>query len=310
MKYKKFFLFVIVSIFLRNIFANQENILQDENSLNTEILLNQNSDLNNESSIQDENQKDKNSNSQNIQSEKDLENSSETIDSNSSDSSSTNLKSNESNSTKANSTNSKTNEINSEDFQTEDSKSSNSNLNDSNSSELNSNDLTRLISLDFGYTLFAIKKNGLGIGLTYEQYIWNHLAAKTTFGHSVFFHEGKFFPTVSLSLYAIYYPFRTWLNGFYFGVGSYLDFAAFPEPVKKAKPANNIYISIVPLIGYKVFITNWLFIDLSVAYKYIFENKESNKNFNYKEYLSNGFLFGSSFKFYFEWRSLNNFELF
>ncbi|WP_178843358.1 hypothetical protein [uncultured Treponema sp.] len=43
---------------------------------------------------------------------------------------------------------------------------------------------TRLVSVDFDYLTLGLKNRGWGLGVRWEQCIWNHLASRICFGHS------------------------------------------------------------------------------------------------------------------------------
>lgn len=157
---------------------------------------------------------------------------------------------------------------------------------------------TRIFSLDFDYLTQGLKNNGWGLGIRYEQYIWNHIAAKFCFGHSTFIIDGNWSPTVSFGIFAEYYPFQKGLDGLYVAFGSYFDFIALPESaVSEESDTKAICLSIYPLVGYKLRLFKWLSTDFYCGYKYILPGHDLPSDF--QKYITNGVKLGVSLKFHF-----------
>lgn len=158
---------------------------------------------------------------------------------------------------------------------------------------------TSIFSLDLSYLLNALKNNGVGIGARYERYFSYHLAGQAHFGHSLFFVEGKVIPAVTLGLFAECYPFREGLDGFYVVFGSTLDYVAFSLIPNVMEGVEQTYISIYPMLGYKLRIFKWMSADFFLGYKYSFINTEKYPRKKIEDYIGSGFKFGISLKFHF-----------
>lgn len=157
---------------------------------------------------------------------------------------------------------------------------------------------THLFSLDLDYLTQGLKNNGWGLGIRYEQYIWNHIAAKVCFGHSTFIIDGDWTPSVSFGLFAEYYPFQKGLDGLYAAFGGYFDFIALPESVfDEESDESAICLSIYPLVGYKLRLFKWLSTDFYCDYKYILPGHSIPSGF--EKYITSGIKLGVSLKFHF-----------
>lgn len=157
---------------------------------------------------------------------------------------------------------------------------------------------TRIFSLDFDYLTQGLKNNGWGLGIRYEQYIWNHIAAKFCFGHSTFSIDGNWCPSVSFGMFAEYYPFQKGLDGLYAAFGGYFDFIALPESAAgEESDGKAICLSIYPLAGYKLRLFKWLSTDFYCGYKYILPGH--NLPSGYETYIASGIKLGISLKFHF-----------
>ena len=154
----------------------------------------------------------------------------------------------------------------------------------------------RLVSFNMDYLLLGMKHQGLGFGINFEQYFAHHVAGKISFGHSLFRLENSdWCPTVSFGMFAEVYPFADGLNGLYASLGGYFDYIAFDPDDYDSKGSKN-FVSIFPLVGYKVRVCSFLSLDINAGYKLILFDEGDIVYNLYKDYIINGMKFGISLK--------------
>ena len=158
---------------------------------------------------------------------------------------------------------------------------------------------TRIISVDLDYLFMGLKNSGWGLGIYYEQYIWNHLASKICFGHSTFCIDGDWCPTVSFGMFAECYPFQKGLDGLYIAFGGYFDFIELPDSDGITEDTKSTYLSIYPLAGYKLRICKWLSTDIFCGYKHIFTDESESVWDDFDKYIVSGVKAGVAIKFHF-----------
>ncbi|MBQ6781552.1 MAG: hypothetical protein IJP62_10020 [Treponema sp.] len=132
--------------------------------------------------------------------------------------------------------------------------------------------LISVFSIDVEFLLRGVTNLGWGAGVRYERYIWNHLAGKIGFGHGTFHVKDtdEWCTTVSFSLFALYYPFTRELRGFYTGLGGYFDYVGYFGGETLPENVVDTFISVYPLIGYKLWFCRWLMLDFFGGYKVAF----------------------------------------
>ena len=149
--------------------------------------------------------------------------------------------------------------------------------------------------LDLSYSLTGFQNHGWGIGLTYERKLLDHFSGEGNLGHMTFLTdiENVYSTSVSLSLFANYYPLSRNLDKLYIGAGNGCDFMHYFGKGKLPPSAKDIIIHITPRIGWKFHIFSFLMIDLSAGYKFIVSNTQNHREI--KNYVNPGFRFGFDF---------------
>ena len=115
--------------------------------------------------------------------------------------------------------------------------------------------------------------------------------------------EDVYCTSVSISLFANYYPFGNGLDKLYIGLGNGCDFMHYFGSVEVPPNAEDILIFITPKIGWKFTLKNIFLIDISVGYKFVVVDA-----YNYSEikrYTNAGPQFGLAFKIFFKMKEEN-----
>jgi hypothetical protein len=158
--------------------------------------------------------------------------------------------------------------------------------------ENETNELKYILSLDTGLTMIALKNLGIGIGVNYEHKLTDFLSIKPGFGHMACFLD-TIVLTVDIQLFLYYYPLSNGLDKLYVGLGNACDFVMYPE---KDNVQDDVVISIIPTLGWKWKMTNYLMIDPFIGWR--FYVMETDNYDNKKEYLKNGFQWGINLKIF------------
>ena len=148
-----------------------------------------------------------------------------------------------------------------------------------------------LFSLDLSYSITGLLNQGWGMGVSYERRIFDYLSLKGTFGHMTFLTgiEDMYCTSVSLSLFANYYPFGDGLDKLYISIGNGCDFINYFGKGELPANAEDTLIYLTPGIGWKFNLLKFLMIDVSTGYKFIVSDTENYKEI--KNYLDAGVQF-------------------
>ncbi|MDR2793297.1 MAG: hypothetical protein LBB61_06480 [Treponema sp.] len=155
-----------------------------------------------------------------------------------------------------------------------------------------------IFSLDLGYTLTGLTNNGWGLGVSYEQKIWDYLSVKGGFGHMTFLtsREDVYCTSVHISLFTNYYPFRGGIDKLYIGIGSGADFMNyFGDGELPDNSADNV-IHITLILGWKFLVWKHVMIDVSGGYKFIAVDAQNYKTI--LDYIHPGVHFGIGIKIF------------
>ncbi len=122
-----------------------------------------------------------------------------------------------------------------------------------------------IFSLDARYLGTAIKNNGWGLGVAYEQPIKTFASVKGMFSHVSLMptEEHDWITTVGLGMEARGYPFNRGMELLYLGWGIGTDFIMFTE----LNNQSNTYISHCPVLGWKQNFFDYVMLDARIAYR-------------------------------------------
>jgi hypothetical protein len=159
--------------------------------------------------------------------------------------------------------------------------------------------IDHLLSLDLAYSITALRNQGAGLGLNYEEKILRFLSVKGTLGHMTFLTgiEDVYCTSVNISLFANYYPFGNGLDKLYIGLGNGCDFMNYFGGGEVPSNAEDVLIFITPRLGWK-FTLKYFMLDISYGYKFVVADA-----YNYREikrYTNAGPQFGFGFKVFFK----------
>lgn len=156
-----------------------------------------------------------------------------------------------------------------------------------------------IFSFDLGYLRSALKNNGWGIGLSYEQSLFYFFSLKGLFSHVTIFPQNLDFnlTTVGVGAELMFYPFGKGLDKLYLGFGNETDF--FMYLLDSAKNSNqdvkDTIIMIYPKIGWKQNFFNLVFLDVFLSYNFFLtEVPTFGTDINL---LERGINYGAKFKF-------------
>lgn len=156
-----------------------------------------------------------------------------------------------------------------------------------------------IFSFDLGYLRTALKNNGWGIGLSYEQSLFYFFSIKGLFSHVTIFPQNLDFnlTTVGIGAELMFYPFGKGLDKLYLGFGNETDF--FMYLLDSAENSNqdvkDTIIMIYPKIGWKQNFFNLVFLDVFLSYNFFLtEVPTFGTDINL---LERGINYGAKFKF-------------
>jgi hypothetical protein len=157
-----------------------------------------------------------------------------------------------------------------------------------------------LFSLDISYALTGLLHHGWGIGLGFEKKAFDWLSCTGVFGHMTFLTGRKdvYCTSVSLSLFANYYPLSNGLDKLYVSIGNGCDFMNYYGSGDLPATINDTLIHITPLLGWKFNVTNFLMIDVSTGYKFIITDAQNYEAI--RDYVNPGFRYNLGFKILFK----------
>lgn len=152
-----------------------------------------------------------------------------------------------------------------------------------------------IFSFELAYLRNALKNNGWGIGLSFEQSLFQFFSIKGRFSHVTMFPKDLDFniTTVGIGAEVLFYPFRNGLDKLYFGFGNETDFYMYLS--NSPENSKDTIITIYPKIGWKQNFFNLIFLDLFVSYNiFLSEVPTLSSNINL---LERGINYGAKFKF-------------
>ncbi len=148
-------------------------------------------------------------------------------------------------------------------------------------------DRTRIFSLDFSALVFGLKRNGWGFGCSFERYLAFHTAFKANIRHCTFVRNGELFPSVNFGLAAEYYPLSLSLDKLYLSLGGGFDFLAYTAD-EYGEDAQREFVSLIPELGWKWTVNDYVALDIHAGYKYVFEKQGAVVPSDYGDYLKKG----------------------
>ena len=148
-------------------------------------------------------------------------------------------------------------------------------------------DRTRIFSLDFSALVFGLKRNGWGFGCSFEQYLAFHTAFKANIRHCTFVRNGELFPSVNFGLAAEYYPLSLSLDKLYLSLGGGFDYLAYSSD-EYGEDAQREFVSLIPELGWKWTVNDYVALDIHAGYKYVFEKQGAVVPSDYGDYLKKG----------------------
>lgn len=156
-----------------------------------------------------------------------------------------------------------------------------------------------IFSFDLGYLRTALKNNGWGIGLSYEQSLFYFFSIKGLFSHVTIFPQNLDFnlTTVGIGAELMFYPFGNGLDKLYLGFGNETDFFMYllDSTENSNQDAKDTIIMIYPKIGWKQNFFNLLFLDVFLSYNFFLtEVPTFGTDINL---LERGINYGAKFKF-------------
>ena len=159
--------------------------------------------------------------------------------------------------------------------------------------------IDRLLSMDLSYSLTGFLNHGWGIGINYEKKLFDFLSVKANVGHMTFLTGIKdvYNTSVSLSVFANYYPLSSGLDKLYVGVGGGSDFMNYFGSGELPLTHKDTLIHITPQMGWKFNVLPFLMIDVSSGYKFIISGTRNYREI--KDYVNPGFRFGVNFQLFF-----------
>ena len=121
-----------------------------------------------------------------------------------------------------------------------------------------------IFSFDFDYMGAALKNNGWGLGIAYEQPVATFGSLKGSFSHVSLKPDSEhdWITTVGLGLDARIYPFNRGMNMLYLGYGIGTDFL-----MLTGDDGQNVYISHCPHIGYKQNFLEFVMLEAYLGYR-------------------------------------------
>lgn len=156
-----------------------------------------------------------------------------------------------------------------------------------------------IFSFDLGYLRTALKNNGWGIGLSYEQSLFYFFSIKGLFSHVTIFPQNLDFnlTTVGIGAELMFYPFGNGLDKLYLGFGNETDFFMYllDSTENSNQDAKDTIIMIYPKIGWKQNFFNLVFLDVFLSYNFFLtEVPTFGTDINL---LERGINYGAKFKF-------------
>lgn len=152
-----------------------------------------------------------------------------------------------------------------------------------------------IFSFELAYLRNALKNNGWGIGLSFEQSLFQFFSVKGRFSHVTMFPKDLDFniTTVGIGAEILFYPFGNGLDKLYFGFGNETDFYMYLS--SSPENSKDTIITIYPKIGWKQNFFNLVFLDLFVSYNFFLSEVPTlSSNINL---LERGINYGAKFKF-------------
>ena len=159
---------------------------------------------------------------------------------------------------------------------------------------------SRIFSTDFRFSSIAFKSHGLGLGMTYEQKLFDHISLSTNIGMMWFKTNVSdvYCNTVNVSCIPNIYLLSPELNKLYVGFGSGCDYLQFWGENIDINENRDFIPYLAALIGWKQYIRDRFLFDLYIGYNYLLCDGVSlfDSSSAYGKY---GFQYGFSFHYLF-----------
>ena len=133
-----------------------------------------------------------------------------------------------------------------------------------------------VLSFDLGWLLHGFSRNGIALGVNYERLIVPHFSLRGTMGFMLFNASAldAYAVDVSISLYASWYPLSRMLDRLYVSVGSSADFVCYFGNDSLPDPANEVLVTVTPIVGWKQNIANIVVLDFYGGYSFVVLNSQ------------------------------------
>ena len=166
--------------------------------------------------------------------------------------------------------------------------------------------LDEIFSFNMNYMLQNFDKHVFGFQINYERQIFQFLSGKSEISlktnNDSDLDINCFVFSLSLSSYV--YPFNKGLEWLYMGFGFGFDFITYSGSNSLYNWINDAGFSIIPVVGWKQYVTKNFMFDFSIGYKFLFSRTENYDN-NLK-HMASGFQFSFGIKIMWN-RILRNF---
>ncbi len=159
------------------------------------------------------------------------------------------------------------------------------------------NAVTQLWTLDFMLLARELSAGGIGFGVQYERQIFPHYAFKGYFGHATMNTRwcDYYCTTVTLGLFAEWYPLSKELRKLYVAMGSYFDYLGYISKTEDTEDISGNVISFESLLGYKFSLPKHFLLDVFIGYKLPFI-VEAEAHGRAESYLKHGIQYGLGLK--------------
>ncbi len=158
----------------------------------------------------------------------------------------------------------------------------------------------RIFSTDFRFSSMALKSHGLGLGMTYEQRLFDHISLTINIG-MMWFETNEsdvYCNTVNISCIPNIYLLSPDLNKLYIGFGSGCDYLQFWGENINIRENRNFIPYLATLAGWKQYIKKRFLVDLYVGYNYLLTDGRTSFDSS-SRYGKYGFQYGFSFHYIF-----------
>ncbi len=140
---------------------------------------------------------------------------------------------------------------------------------------------THIFSFDLGYMRTGLLNNGWGLGVTYEQQVFNWFSVRGSFSHMTLWPKNYdiTITTEGISMDMFFYPFNRGLEWLYMGCGMATEFFQYSgddakNPDDGSEHTENTAISVCPELGWKQNFMNYVLMDVFFGYRIILNDPD------------------------------------